>query len=76
MSDSHLTNAVRYLRRAADAQVAEIGPPSFSGEMAQYYADREYDSLLASTPDELAARMYDLYDDLMEEAARRKLEIN
>lgn len=44
MSDSHLLNTIKFLERKSDA--FDIIPPMFQGEMAQYYADQEYDDAM------------------------------
>lgn len=58
MTDSHLTNTIRFLERAHQRYVDDMtknGPPVFQGEMAQMYADEEYALLADSTPDDLFA---------------------
>ena len=78
MSDSHLLNTIRLLRRSGAAlqwQVVLNGPPQFSGEMAQYYADQDYDHLIDLNEEDFTAETYPLYSDLCDEAERRKLPI-
>lgn len=46
-----------------------MNPPMFNGEMAQFYADQEWESAMSSVPED----MYPILDDLMAEARRRGL---
>ena len=41
MTDSHVINTYNYLKRKLDEDVRDF--PCFQGEMAQYYAEAEYD---------------------------------
>jgi hypothetical protein len=53
MDDSHLVNAMKLLERVNRAEYEMIldHPPSFQGELAQMYADWEYQRLLNDGPD-------------------------
>lgn len=73
MEDAHLVNTILMLRRRAQAQIHELTPPCFQGEMAQYYADQEYDALMEMDEDEAAQSCFEIYEDLMDECERRKL---
>jgi hypothetical protein len=66
MSDQHLLNTIRFLGRRLAA--ADLPPPVFNGEMAQYYADIDYDRLQAATTE-----LQPAYHALLDEAARRNL---
>lgn len=71
MTNEHLVNTIKLCRRAHERAKEEIPYPTFCGEMAQFYAEREYDSFLESGP-EVA---FPLYPDLLDEAYRRRLDI-
>ena len=68
MTDDHLLNTIAWCQRE-HRKAQDIPYPSFSGEEAQYQAERDYESFMASEPD----RSFPLYEDLCEEAYRRKL---
>lgn len=71
MTDSHLMNTIRMLWRAWDASVLECGAAisMLQGEMATFYAEREFDQMLEETP----ADKWPIYDDLYDEALARGL---
>lgn len=71
MTDDHLRNAIRLCERLHEKAKALIPFPDFNGEMAQYYAEQDYDRFLSSTPEE----SFPLYPDLCEEAYRRGLKV-
>ena len=70
MDDKHLVNTIRMLLRNNDNYIADamMGLCSLQGEMACYYAEQEMDRMLEEDC------IHPLYDDLVEEAERRKLE--
>jgi hypothetical protein len=70
MTDSHLVNTIRMLRRVhGDVTASTFALAStFNGDsMAAYYADQECDRMCEMESD------HPLYDELMDEAERRKL---
>jgi hypothetical protein len=71
MTDEHLLNTIRLCQRAHERAKLEIPYPDFCGDMAQFYAEREFDNFLESGP-EVA---FPLYPDLVDEAYRRRLDI-
>jgi len=74
MTDSHLWNTILFLRRCTVRHREQMmaNPPVFNGEMAQMYADQEWDHTASSEIDELAAEIYDpQWSWLLEEAAKR-----
>lgn len=79
MTDSHLLNAIRLLRRNAEQlQAAEVSAgysflSGLQGEMAQYYAERDLDNLEEMHPDDFLEEICPLSVKLMAEADRRKL---
>lgn len=70
MSDEHLRNAIAYCERS-HAQSQAVSPPMFGGEMAQLEADRDWERLQESGPEE----SFPLYESLCEDAQRRGLKI-
>ncbi len=68
MDDGHLTNTIKFLKRQ-HAQALDISPPCFQGEMAQMYAEQEYDNRMSSEVWDL----FPIYMDMVEEAERRGL---
>ena len=58
MTDRHLVNTLRMCLRNAQRDLKilqakyEYGPPTFQGEMAQYYAERDWLDLIAMVPDD------------------------
>lgn len=72
LDDGHLVNCIKMIERNVAWLQSIIPPPMFNGEMAQLYADREYDRMVESGPD----YFFPIYDDLCEEATRRQLSWN
>jgi hypothetical protein len=73
MTDDHLRNAIRRCTQIWLASRENISFPNFSGEMAQYYAERDYNALQESVDPSV---IFPEYEDLVEEALRRKLDID
>lgn len=75
MTNEHLLNTIKLLcKKAAQNQnEALMHYPSFNGEMAQYYAEQEWDNLRETHPDDFALQEYPILLLLWEEADRRKL---
>jgi hypothetical protein len=71
MTDSHLANTIKMLERAWAVFQFQLPFPNFNGEMAQYYAEHDYDTIQQSGPE----YSQPLYLDLCEEQERRKEEI-
>ncbi len=75
MSNQHLVNTMKLLERNASAERFNNFPyPSFQGEMAQYYAEQEFDNLIEKEDYELAGEMYPIYKDMYEELLKRGLD--
>ena len=67
MSDQHIVNTLRLIERMHKNAIEECPFPCFGGEMAQYYAEQEFDSFLSSDIEDI----FPIYGDLYEEAQRR-----
>lgn len=72
MDDDHLYYATRMLERHAQIVRDITAPPNLQGEMAQYYAEREWDAMWDMGPDELAEYIYPKIEELKAEMARRR----
>ena len=70
MGDSHLINSIKMLKRYAQCIQIEYPWPNFRGEMAQYYAEQEYDIITTSPPEKLIP----ILEDLMRDAERRNID--
>lgn len=68
MNNLHLTNTIKFLKRKSEMIMLEIPYPNFRGEMAQYYAEQEWDRTVTATPD----HFFPIYNDLLREQERRK----
>ena len=70
MDDRHLRNPRFFLERAYERLQHDLvtNPPSFSGEMAQYYADQEWEHLVSTSIEE----MFPAYEDIVAEMRKRK----
>jgi hypothetical protein len=73
MADSHLLNAERLCRREAAKMRDNLPYPMFQGEMAQFYAERDYERFQDMTDEEVAYQEIGVYEDLLKEIARRGL---
>lgn len=73
MTDDHLRNAIRNCTRIWLNSKENISFPIFGGEMAQYYAEKDYNRLQESVDPSV---IFPEYEDLVEEAERRKLDID
>ncbi len=73
MDDQHLLNTIRMLERNADKNLNSVfcAMSFVQGEMAQYFLEQELDNMIFD--DNLV--IHPLYEDLMEEAVKRKLKI-
>ena len=69
MGDGHLANSIAMLERQAEVEKSQLPYPCFNGEMAQYYAEQDWDRAMASGPE----YFYPIYDDLMQEMERRQI---
>ncbi len=71
MLDEHLKNTIAFLERNARF-VADVAIfPSFQGEMAQYYAEQQYDNMVEDPIEFFCVGT--IYDDLVTEQLRRGL---
>jgi len=68
MTDSHLDNTITMFDRALGSLQRNLPYPCFNGEMAQYYAEMEWDRLMESSPDE----QWPIYNNLVEDKHRRE----
>lgn len=68
MGDVHLRNCIALIARAHRAYLEHAEPHVFNGEMAQYYAERDWAMLRDSSPGEV----WPVYDDLVDELERRE----
>lgn len=77
MSDTHLYNTIRMLIRHAGSEQANalLFLPSFSGEMAQFYAEQEWDHINDISAAEFAWENLPVFKDLVSEADYRGIEI-
>lgn len=69
MKDSHLLNSIKMLNRMVETERATLWYPCFQGEMAQFYAEQEYENFMSD--DECAYP--EIYWDLINDADRRGL---
>ena len=71
MSDSHLINTIRILKRVHADDTANLFAfaSTLSGDMATYYADQDCDRMIEMDS------THPLYDELTDEADRRNLKI-
>jgi hypothetical protein len=68
MDNSHLVNTIKFLDRQ-QSEIQSCPYPSFQGEMAQMYAEAEYDALMRTETND----NFPIYIDLKNEAIRRGL---
>lgn len=73
LQDSHLQNILKMLLRQAQHLRTHLPFPVFQGEMAQYYAEREYDRIMEASDEELCEQECEQWEALMAEAGRRNL---
>ena len=77
MEDNHLVNTIKMLRRFGEhmkgrAEAFYITYPQPQGDMAQYYFDREFDQVMASTYEDYVP---ETYNNLLMEAERRGIRL-
>ena len=53
MTDSHLKNSIAMLDRMYENAILNASAPICSGDMAQYYAEMEFDNLMESAVDDV-----------------------
>ena len=68
MSTDHILNSMRMLERMHQEMICSIGFPCFQGEMAQMYAEQEFDQLMDSSVEDV----YPAYKKLRKELLKRK----
>lgn len=66
MTDSHLLNAIKFLKRKIDECPNQYGYPCFQGEIAQMTAEREYEH------NEAVLEVLIKYSEAMEEEAVKR----
>lgn len=69
MDDRHLANSIAMLERAAQVAKSQLPYPCFSGEMAQYYAEQDWERTMEAEPE----YFFPIYEDLCREQDRRAL---
>lgn len=77
LADSHLINIIKHLRRNATFGLEKVrmNPPCFQGEMAQYYAEQEWEIALGMDAEEFLEYTVPQYEYLLEELRLRGLEV-
>lgn len=76
MDSNHLSHTINMLRRTAEFELLEMGrfTQFLQGEMAQYFAEQDYDRLLSMCQEELCEYIHgDIYEALVEEHKRREV---
>jgi|TARA_Y100000034_G_scaffold26755_1_gene31845 hypothetical protein len=73
MSDTHLINTIKMFIRKANQIKRELPYPSFYGDMAQYYAEQEWDALMDQHPIDIAREEFPIFDSLEDDFYRREL---
>lgn len=79
LSDVHLINILNMYFKCGETQLKNAqatGYPTFSGEMAQYYAEQEYDVLLEMDTLEFLMEYDKHFKKLAKQAVKRKLVTN
>ena len=83
MDDKHLLNAIKMLERTYSKVCDNLALSAFGyagstgGEIASYYAEQEADNLMKeSWEQERIGEEFPIFNDLVKEAERRKLEWN
>lgn len=71
MTTSHLYNTVKLLERKAKQYQQDLPYPCFQGEMAQIYADNEWDYITSKSIEDLCDLMYPAYTSLVKEYSKR-----
>ena len=67
MDNNHLLNTIALIKRNVIKFQMNIPAPCFQGEMADYFANQEYDRLVSADIGELIP----IYDDMIIEAKKR-----
>ena len=67
MTTEHITNSMRMLERMHKQTLMDISFPCFQGEMAQMFAEQEFDRLMDSEVEDL----YPAYKHLRKELKKR-----
>ena len=60
MTDSQLKNSIATLERRHEAAIENASSPLCGGDMAQYYAEMEFDNLMSSSVEDV----FPIYADL------------
>lgn len=69
MSDQHLINTIKMLERRLEEAKRNMPYPMFNGDMAQWFAEQDYDAFQKS----VVSDHVPIYDDLIEEKIMRGL---
>lgn len=72
MGSDHIRNCIRMLERKTAVIKQSIPYPTFSGEMAQYYAEQEYERLMEAGPNDHFPIIHDLNHELSRREWERK----
>lgn len=81
MSDSHLLNTIRFLRRTVGPQKNRLAMsmdnhPFGEDTMAAFYTERDAQRLYEMDEDEFISENYEQFGELIAEAERRNLEVS
>lgn len=69
MDDRHLLNCIKMLERRHQQELENLPYPCFQGEMAQMYAEMDWEAAMTST----AESYFEIMPHLLDEAERRGL---
>jgi len=81
MTDSHLVNTIRYLRRHAEISITQYLHAAYSmegylsGEMAQVFIAQDIDMLEEADADEMLSDAVPCWETMLDEVEKRKLTI-
>lgn len=67
METSHITNSMRMLERMHEQRLCSMPYPDFQGEMAQMYAEQEFDAYMNASVEDV----FPIYKHLEKELLKR-----